>query len=139
MAARVREAWPKQTATQQMTSPRRVAETLMEQEIRETKPFEAPPRPRPILDEAVRIALILAGRNTPVDGESTEQVVKLTQLVLDQERTNTLQFAVPDREIATDLVVALNAESVFMRWERAAQSPNPSAPNLVGTWTKETE
>ena len=54
--AAVRQAWPEQTKTQQMTNPRRVAETLRETELRESKPFEAPPRPRPILEEAFRIA-----------------------------------------------------------------------------------
>jgi hypothetical protein len=139
MIKAVREAWPKQSTTQPMTSPRRVAETLLEQEIREAKPFEAPPRPRPILDEALRIATILAGKNPQPDAESAELVVKLTQLVLDQERPNTLQFSVPDRQLATELMVALNTDAKLMRWERAAQSPNPNAPNLMGTWTRETE
>lgn len=135
--AAVRQAWPEQTKTQQMTNPRRVAETLRETELRESKPFEAPPRPRPILEEAVRIASILASRDT--DFDDGVPLVRLTQLVLDQERTNALAFVVPDRQIATELVVALNTDAIFMLWERAAQSPNPNAPNLMGTWTKEAE
>ena len=135
--AAVRDAWPEQTKTQQMTNPRRVAETLRETELRESKPFEAPPRPRPILEEAFRIAAILAARDT--DAEDGDPLVRLTQLVLDQERPNSLAFSVPDRQIATELVVALNTDARLMLWERAAQSPNPNAPNLVGTWTKEAE
>jgi len=137
MVQAVRDTWPQKFAAQPVTSPRKVAETLFAEEIRDFKPFEPPPRPRPIFDEALRVATILASRITePTTGVPS---VLLTQLVLDQERGNALSFRVPDRQTATELIVELNGTGRLVDWQRTSQSADPAQPNLTGTWVKETE
>jgi hypothetical protein len=134
----VRDTWPEKIAAQPLgSSPRLVVEKLFADEIRDFKPFEPPPRPRPIFEEALRVATILSSRITePMTGVPP---VLLTQFALDQEHGNTLSFRVPDRQMGTELLVDLNGEGRFIVWERTSQSSDPTQPNLTGNWTKETE
>ncbi len=137
MVQAVRDTWPQKAATQPLGSPRKVAETLFAEEIRDFKPYEAPPNPRPIFAETMRIATILAAKiPDPLIGSPP---VLLTRLVLDQERGNTLSFRVPDRQMGTELIEALKAPGRLVVWDRTGQSLDPTQPNLTGEWTKETE
>lgn len=137
MIQTIRDTWPEKSKLKSMASPATVAKELVAEEFRDFKPYEAPPRPRPILEEALRIAGILASRDE--DRADNLPVVQLSQLILDQERGNTLSFQVEDRQLATELILALSENSAWVKWERAANNPNVLAPNLAGTWLKETE
>lgn len=143
----VLETWP-DLRGKPMSSPARAAEGKL-REARSEQRFQPPPAPKPVFEESLRVAGILAALDEDLEarheaesgeeeatarpGSVARRHVKLTRLKMDDALGGEFAVIVQEREDGTAIFQALRREDEAMSWEMPRTS-NPQAPQYRGAW-----
>ena len=113
-------------------APERALASLLAQEREQHKPIEAPPPPRPIFAELLRLSGALAA----VLAEKDDADVKLVKL---DELGGEAQIAVPDFATGEAILDRLGAGDALVRWSGVfLGAAPPTTQRLSGSWREDT-
>ncbi|GAB4553081.1 MAG: hypothetical protein Tsb0013_15520 [Phycisphaerales bacterium] len=121
------------------TSLVREARRLYEQDERESTNVVLPPRPYPIYEELSRLVTMLVEvaektRAEAPEDEREDWSIRIQRLVMDDAQAR-LSLFVPQRQVATEVLVRLNEEGKLVSWNPVSGSP-PERPTYQGTWQR---